>query len=113
MHSVSRSIASTVASALVLVAALGPLQARRAHAQTQPAPRPTSSYLHGPFVSVRVALQMTVLQGGKTTAVVRHATVLDRSAIRRLVRAINSVRTVRSFVKPCPGGGTGPGPAWL
>jgi hypothetical protein len=113
MPSVSRLIASVIASALLAGAAAGPISSHAVQAQAGYAPRPASSYLHGPFRSVRIALQVTSLRQGRLVPVVTHTTVLDPSAIRRLVRAINRVRTVRSVVYPCPGGGPGPGPAWL
>lgn len=79
-------------------------------------PRPAASYLHGPFVAVRIAFgQVDVTQRGYSLHVA-HTTLLDRVAIHRLVTAINALREYRDYPSaiPCAGGG-GPatGPFWL
>lgn len=73
-------------------------------------PRPAASYLHGPFVKLRVALGSGVRL---RTPRVSHLTVLDRRAISRLVSAINRLTGYHTDLPLCSGGGASSGPAWL
>jgi len=81
-------------------------------------PRPTSSYLHGPFVAVQLALGLrSVGSDSRLVNRVLHVTLRNRSAIQALVRAINRIPTLEVFPKVAilctesPGVHTGP--AWL
>lgn len=77
-------------------------------------PRPAASYLHGPFTQLRIALGRSVLQNGSFVQHVIHVTVRDRTAIGRLVSAINSVGGYHTVSGVCVGGGPSRiGPAWL
>jgi hypothetical protein len=101
--------------ALVLGAGCVP---RPASAQIAPTkPRPVKSYLHGPFVLLRMAVQFSHKENGRVVAHVEHLTVRDRAAISQLVRLMNRDRTIQTIIPPCPGGGPGPtpviGPVWL
>ncbi|HZU13364.1 MAG TPA: hypothetical protein VFB58_11040 [Chloroflexota bacterium] len=81
-------------------------------------PRPAASYLHGPFVVLHIAFGQTRVTPRGYVTHVRHVTVLDRSTIRRLVAAIDSLRDYRDYTAAplaCHPGGGGPstGPFWL
>jgi hypothetical protein len=73
--------------------------------------RPAASYLHGPFVQLRLALKRSSLQ--TQIATVKHTTVTGHRAIARLVSAINSIQGRRSIRTFCPGPPRSTGPAWL
>lgn len=80
-------------------------------------PRPAGSYLHGPFTQLRLAF--TVNSRTPTTLVshVAHATIVNRVAITRVVRAVDSLTQYQSVRGACVGSGIpGPGvntPVWL
>lgn len=77
-------------------------------------PRPSASYLHGPFTQLRIALGRNTVQNGSFVQHVVHAAVRNRTAIRRLVSAINSVGGYHTVSSICVGGGPSrTGPAWL
>ena len=68
-------------------------------------PRPASSYLHGPFVAVNIALEIryvTWTRNGpiSSTSRVVHTTLLDRVAIGRLVSAVDSIHRTTSLLIP-------------
>jgi hypothetical protein len=75
--------------------------------------RPASSYLHGPFVQVRISLGRATIQNGEPVPHYVQATVLARSAIVRLVSAINSLKGRRTVFPICSGGLSLVGPMWL
>jgi hypothetical protein len=80
-------------------------------------PRPAASYLHGPFTQVRIARRRprNILPNSSLVQRVVHTTVRDRTEIRRLVSAINSVGGYHTVPALCLGGGAARfgGPAWL
>lgn len=77
-------------------------------------PRPLQSYLHGPFVALRIALQRGALrQQGSPTRHVVHLTVTNRRLIAQFVRAINGLTGYFTVPGVCSGGLSLVGPAWL
>jgi hypothetical protein len=78
-------------------------------------PRPAASYLHGPFVDLRIAVQHNTYVSGKMLVSVTHSDVRDRATITRLVSAINRITVYQTVFGLCSGGGGGSytGPAWL
>lgn len=75
-------------------------------------PRPARSYLHGPFRRVRIALQHNSPEGAQKRYVSR-ITIADRTAISRLVTAVNAIRDYHTAPFTCFGGLMRTGPAWL
>lgn len=75
--------------------------------------RPPSSYLRGPFSAVRITLRMPQVRTDQASSRYARATIVDRTAIVRLVRAINAIRGHRTAPVMCVGGVGGAGPAWL
>lgn len=77
-------------------------------------PRPPRSYLHGPFVQLRLAQSIYLHEQTKVEVRTIHTTVQARPIIRRLVQAINGIRGYRTVLGLCAGGGPGQGgPIWL
>jgi hypothetical protein len=76
-------------------------------------PRPASSYLHGSFSQVRIALQRGSIQQGGYVPHVGHDTVIDGGAIKHLVKLINAVSGYHTVSPLCSGGLSLVGPAWL
>ena len=78
--------------------------------------RPASSYLHGPFRQVRIAVNRGAFEGVHRSRLVWHtsrATITDGAAIGRLVTAINGITKRRTVLLRCPGPLRLTGPAWL
>lgn len=77
--------------------------------------RPARSYLHGPFVALKMAVQHNTHTYPSHSTVV-HQDVGDRAAIRHLVSAINSITAYQTVISFChPGVGPPPPiqPVWL
>lgn len=79
---------------------------------TYPA-RPASSYLHGPFSTVRIALSRTVMQHGQPVSHIVRNTVIGRPLITQFVQSINSITGYYTVSGNCRGGRSLVGPVWL
>jgi hypothetical protein len=78
--------------------------------------RPASSYLHGQFTQIRIALSRGAFEGphgGRLVWHISRATITDRAAISRLVTAINGITKRRTVLLTCPGPQRLTGPAWI
>jgi hypothetical protein len=79
-------------------------------------PRPRRSFLHGPFAEVRIVLVRYTIQKGQPSPIrhVVHVTLSRRSAIVRLITAVNAIKGYRTVRPVCFGGGLGlDGPIWM
>lgn len=77
-------------------------------------PRPASSFLHGPFTEIRIALQRSPVGNEPIKPYVVHTTMQERASIAHLVRAINAIMGYHSTAVVCMGGPARTvGPAWL
>lgn len=75
--------------------------------------RPAPTYLHGPFVQIRITQRRYPIENGQIPQPYYvHATVVDRPTIRRLVAAINGLKDWRTVVPRCHGLGFKE-PIWL
>lgn len=78
--------------------------------------RPASSYLHGPFTQLRIALNHGVFEGphrGRLVWRTSRVTITDRAAIGRLITAMDGIKKRRTVVLTCPGPQRLTGPAWI
>ncbi len=76
-------------------------------------PRPASSYLHGPFSEVRIALRRAMVQQGQLVSHIVRSTVMARPLITQFVQSINSITGYYTVSGICRGRLSLVGPAWL
>lgn len=77
-------------------------------------PRPSRSYLHGPFTRVTITVLRQKPVPGTLVSYKVHTTVLNRGSIHDLVAAVNGVNAyIGNHGVVCPGPLRLVGPAWL
>ncbi len=54
-------------------------------------PRPSSSYLHGPFSAVHIALRGAMVQKGQFVSHIVRSTVIARPLVTQFVQSINAL----------------------